>query len=93
MKLTGTFNYLGIDKFVSPKTGQMFMNACFLQGTEVQKVFIQEKDLSMFSGIDTGVPVNVEFDIRVGQKTYVSVVSINPVASVNSGDANKQKSA
>lgn len=58
------------------------MNACFLQGTEVQKVFVNDEQLIMFDGISPGSLVTAEFEIRVGQKTYISIISVNPAVTI-----------
>ncbi len=79
MNVKGTFKFLGVERFTSVKTGEIFMNACFLQGTEVLKVFINEQSLPVLVGVDSETTVDVELDIRVGQKTYISIVSLVPV--------------
>jgi hypothetical protein len=82
MKLKGTFIYLGVDTFHSNKNNQDYKSACFLQGTDVQKVFINAESEKLLHGVSVNIPVNIELDIRTGQNTFVSLLSVSPVISV-----------
>lgn len=81
MKLTGTFIFLGVDTFHSDKKNADFKSACFLQGTDVQKIFLNAQSENLVAGVNAGTPVNVEMDIKTGQNTFVSLVSVRPIDS------------
>lgn len=77
MKLTGTFEYLGIDSFVGTKDpSQTYYSAALMQGTEVTKIFLKPEDVQYFNGINRMESVYAELDIKIGQKTYISLVSV-----------------
>lgn len=80
MKLKGTFTYLGVEKFFSSKKNQWFNNACFLQGTDVQKSFATDEQVKSLEAVPIGQIVDVEFDIRVNaNSTFVNMVSVTLV--------------
>lgn len=87
MKLKGTFIYLGIDTLHSNKNNKDYKSACFLQGTDVQKVFINTESEKLLQGVTVNDLVTVELDIRTGQNTFVSLVSVIPVNSVSNDSA------
>lgn len=72
MKLKGAFIYLGVDTFTS-KDNKVYKSACFLQNTDVQKVFLTDDGLKLVESIPLNAPVDVEFDIRLGQKSFACV--------------------
>lgn len=87
MNVKGAFVYLGIETIHSEKQNKDFKSGCFLQGTDVQKVFLSDATEKLLDGIMPGSAVAVELDIKTGQKTFVSLVSVAPVNS------DKQKTA
>ena len=80
MKLTGTFLYLGIEKFHSFSKNQDYSSACFLQGTDLQKVFLNDDNKHFVKDIPDNTPVIVEFDVKGGKDVFISLLSVNPVA-------------
>ncbi|SHJ46430.1 hypothetical protein SAMN02745136_00092 [Anaerocolumna jejuensis DSM 15929] len=89
MKLKGTFIYLGVDTFHSTKNNKDYKSACFLQGTDVQKIFLNEDSGNLLYNIPVQTPVDVELDIRTGQNTFVSLLSVTPTISSSSADKSK----
>lgn len=81
MKLTGAFIFLGVDTFHSDKKNTDFKSACFLQGTDVQKVFLNTASEKLLDSILPGTAVKVEMDIKTGQNTFVSLVSVESISS------------
>lgn len=74
MKTTGTFTYLGIDRFKVKE--QEYQSLCLLQETDLTKVFLQATDLPKLTDLKPMDNVDVELDIKIGTKTYVSLLSI-----------------
>ncbi len=82
MKMTGTFIFLGIDTFNGKEPGKVYKNAVFLQGTDTQKVFLDgaSEGLIISAGIQPMDSVQVELEIRIGQKTYISLSGVKKIA-------------
>lgn len=83
MKLKGAFIYLGVDTFHSEKQNKDYKSACFLQGTDVQKVFLNDNSEKLLKDIVVGHAISVELDIKTGQNTFVSLLSVVPIDSDN----------
>lgn len=82
MKLTGTFIFLGIKTFVSPKQpDKVFKSGCFLQGTDTLEVFLNEESEKLLIGIQPMDNVQCDLDIRFGQKTFTSIASVKKLQS------------
>ena len=84
MKVKGTFEFLGITEFKGHKDPtKSYYNANLLQGTDILKVFLQENQLVLFSGLEKMDKIDVELDIRTGKNTtYINIVSVIPCKSV-----------
>lgn len=77
MILTGKFTYLGTEKFHSrTDSTKIFTSLVLLQGTDVTKVFLQDADIPKIDGLNHMENVECSLDIKVGQKTYISLVEI-----------------
>lgn len=86
MKLKGRFTYLGVDSFHSQKNNKDYKSACLLQGTDVQKVFLDATSENLLVNVPVGSICDVELDIRTGQNTFVSLLSVVPVNASGSSD-------
>lgn len=86
MKMKGAFNYLGIETFHSEKKKMDFKSACFLQGTDVQKVFLSAETEKLLDPIAFGSTVIAELEIKTGDKCFISLVSVD-VPSPSSKDS------
>ncbi|WP_313134321.1 hypothetical protein [Anaerocolumna sp.] len=77
MKMKGTFVYLGTETFTSQKQpDKVFKNACFLQGTDTLKVFLNEESEVLLAKIQNMETIDCVFDLKIGQKTYVSLTAV-----------------
>lgn len=76
MKMCGTFSYLGIETFKGKDKESVFQSLCLLQGTDVTKVFLKPEDLVKINGLIPMENVNVELEIKVGNKTFISLNDI-----------------
>ncbi len=75
MKVKGQFEYLGINE-ITGKEEKKYYSASFLQESEVQKVYLDDKSKALLTGYKKMDPVEVELNINIGAKTYVSLVSV-----------------
>lgn len=74
------FEFLGLNSFQGKKDPtKTYFSAILLQGAEVTKVFLSDGQDVLFEGLTKMDETEVELDIRIGQKTYVSIISVIPL--------------
>lgn len=77
MIVKGNFEYLGMNEFQGKKDPtKTYFSANLLHGSEVLKVFLSEGQDILFVGLEKMDELEVELDIKIGAKTYVSIVSV-----------------
>lgn len=82
MKLKGTFVFLGIETFSSLKQpDKVFKSGCFLQGTDTLKVFLTDESELLLNGVQPMENLECELDIRIGQKTFISLSAVKKLQS------------
>ena len=73
MKVKGKFEFLGITEFKGHKDPtKSYYNANLLQGTDILKVFLQENQFVLFSGLEKMDKIDVEFALV---KTLLTLIS------------------
>lgn len=83
MKLTGQFNYLGIETIQGKKDPtKTFYNLALLQDNDVVKVFLDEDTVKKITDIKPSKMDNLhcELKISIGAKTFVSLESVKKIA-------------
>ncbi len=71
------FEYLGMNSFQGRKDPtKTYYSVNLLQGSEVVKVFLGEGQDVLFTRLNKMDEIECELDIRLGEKTYVSVASV-----------------
>ncbi len=69
--------FLGLSSFQGKKDpSKTYYSANLLQGTDVIKVFLQEGQEVLFSGIAKMDEIEVEINIQIREKTYLSILSV-----------------
>lgn len=82
MKLQGQFNYLGIETFKGRKDpNQIFSSLALLQGTDVQKIFLDNDQLALVNSLNLKPmdSLNVTLDINIGTKTFVRLDGVEKI--------------
>jgi hypothetical protein len=71
------FEFLGLNEFQGKKDPtKTYYTANLLQGSEVVKVFLQEGQEVLFTGIHKMDEIECDLEINIGAKTYVSLKSV-----------------
>ncbi len=74
------FEFLGVNTFQGKKDPtKTYYSANLLQGSEVTKVFLSDGQEQLFSGLNKMDEIECDLDIKIGQKTYVSILSVIPL--------------
>jgi hypothetical protein len=83
MLVKGNFIYLGLDTIQGKKdTTKTFYNLSLLQDTDVVKVFLDSETVKKIVNIKPNKmdKLNCELKISIGQKTYVSLETVEKIA-------------
>lgn len=82
MKLTGQFEFIGIDSITGKKDPtKVFHNVALMQGTDVVKVFANDEVIKMFDGIKRMDKVNCDMRISIGsERSYVGIDAVRKVS-------------
>ncbi len=72
--------FLGLNSFQGKKDpSKTYYSANLLQGTDVIKVFLQENQEIMFSGLTKMDEIEVEINVQIREKTYLTILSVMPL--------------
>lgn len=80
LDLKGSFLFIGIEKNVNRKTGEVYHFIGLLQGLDSVKIFGNEESLKMFENIPELSKVDCDISVSVGEKTYINVKSVKKVS-------------
>lgn len=79
MKLKGKMKFLGAEQGVSQQSGKPYYYLGLLQGMESERVYINEDLYRKVSSFQPFCDVDCELNIRIGDKTFVSLDSIQVI--------------
>lgn len=79
LNVNGDFEFLGIEKSVNRKTGEMYSFICLLQGFDTIKIFGNTDTLLLFNGFEKLDKINCDLSISIGPKTYINVLEVKSI--------------
>lgn len=85
MKATMQVKFLGIERFRGKANpDKVYESAVFLQETETVKVFLNDGQAKQLEGYKHLEDLQVELDISLGQKTYVTLLTTRKLSQIKS---------
>lgn len=78
MKLTGTFEFIGIENIPGKKDPtKTYHNVALMQGNDVVKVFINDDTVKLFEGVKRMDKISCDLSVSIGSdRSYVGIDTV-----------------
>lgn len=78
MKLTGKFEFIGIQEIQGKKdTKKVYYNVALMQGIDVVKVFLNDDQIKLFANVKRMDQMECDLTVNLGsERTYVGVDAV-----------------